>query len=275
MVVDVVGLAGVTIGAAAVLLAAYSVYNQRKSQGQLNQVQKHTERLQEQMDRKDNLRNLAEGLQRLISTLDKARSGIVHPRTSEDTNLEFRDLGRDILAFQHGTGENPTLKLTKLETGGEDSIEINNVDQALDIAKRTNHSILLHLKLTGANHGNLNLSQSYLIWDAITYINISYDVLDWLDANQKEVLNEFDNEILDRVERTIDTIFKGIIQNAIERKSGQQFNPDDYSEPAELAEDVFHYFLYYDGIEEDVESLSNKIDELQALRLRIMQTSYS
>lgn len=273
--VDPVAVIGALFGAGGLVAAAYSIYNQKKSQERLDEVQEHTDRVQERLERKEDLKATAETLGKIVSVLNQIESLVTQPESHEDVYLELRDLGRDILAFQHATGDVPVVWLDGIDTGGEDPIRINEPDQALEIAKTTNHSILFRLRIGKGDYSELDLSQSYLIWDAISYLNIGYGALGQLSEDHGDIIQEFDPNLADDIIDTMDEIFCGMMGRAIENRDGTTFDPREFENPNDISEGVLNYFIYYDGIEEDIRNLSALIDRTDDLRRNIVQTSYT
>lgn len=241
-----VGVGGLGVG-------AYSYYRQRETK-----------------QRKQRLNGLAEELNDLREGLEWVRDGYESPLTKTDLANQLNMLSKDCLAFKHETGKSPVVKLAG---ASEDEI-FKNKEQALDKYRTENTWAKVNLTIDprGTDYDSRLV---YGIYDHLLHLPKTYQTLDEIQEHHKGTLEEFDPGLYDEIEESLNQVIGESHAAVLENLDGIEIRPDDYENVGQISESIFNHFWWYDGIESDLQDLSEKMERLEETRTMILQASYS
>lgn len=241
-----VGVGGLGVG-------AYSYYRQRET-----------------TLRKQRLNELAEDLNDLREELEWLRDGYESPLSRTDLAHQLDLLAKDCLAFKHETGKPPIVKVAG--TTGEQPFK--NKEQALD-KYRSEHgyaSVSLRIDPRGTDYDTRII---YGIYDHLFRLPQTYQTLEQIQEHHKGTLEEFEPGLYGEIEESLNQIILESHGVVLESLGGTEIDPDHYENVASISEAIFDHFWRYEGIEDDLQDLSEKIEKLEETRTTILQASYS
>lgn len=254
---NIIGILGVIFGAAGFAVAVYSQYKQRK--------------FEEQFERKEELRDMAETLKDIIEIGQNIRKSYYDFTTHDDLVGQIRMVARGALAVHHSTDSNPTVALdeVRIRVDGQD-VAINSAEDALEARKDAGNIIHKSMYLPGAED-----DMKYVLADHLRHVGAVYRSIDNIQESHPELIEQFDSSLLDEFEHTFDNLLLGSYGQIIQKKDGVVFNPEEFDSTAALEEELFQEFYWYDGIEDDLDNLSQLIERAEDIRKSAVQTSYS
>lgn len=256
----------VGFGGIGAIVGIYSLYRQRQTRQQMNRVQ-------EQMDKKEDLQELAEDLQSLKENLQLFHDGLSKPEESIDTWTQLMDLGRNILAYKHYSGRVPRVQVEEIVIRTNDDTEdyrnMKQVKRLLDIGCYPTFRI----------EPNVEDDAKHLIWGIhfahpLLNVNVIYNSVEQV-SRYEGLVSQFDQDLVIESEALVDEIIESILDHVTENSEGKKFGPSNYNDINDLSRDIYHFFVYYDDIDEDLEELSALIDRIEDLRTTAVETSYS
>jgi hypothetical protein len=243
----------ILIGAGGLGVGAYSYYRQRESK-----------------QRKQRLNELAEQLNDLREGLEQVRDGYESPLSKTDLAYQLDLLAKDCLAFQHKTGEPPTVKLA----GAFEEEIFKNKEQALD--KYRSENTWAKVNLTIDPHGtDYDSRLVYPIYDHLLFLSRTYQTLAEIQEHHKGTLEEFEPGLYDDIEGNLNQVIRESHGTVLDNSDGKEIEPDEYESVEYISEAIFNHFWRYEGIESDLQELSEKIGKLEETRTMILQASYS
>jgi len=107
-VITIVGLGATTLG---LVITTAAFLRQRQNVKDEEQQRKRMER---RLNRKEELEELSEKLRDLHNRIRLLCERTTNPRSDEDIDLFLHDLARDLLAYYHTTGNDPTVAVPEV-----------------------------------------------------------------------------------------------------------------------------------------------------------------
>ena len=264
--VDMVTIAGTGIGAIGVAIGTYSLYKQRNTQEQMD-------RLEDQMDRKEELRNLSGKLGDLKQPLERMHRGLAKDVKEGDPWILFQDLSKNILAYEHYSGEIPRIKVDFIgfRTNSEELPYKNVSDTKVKIKDRYRPSIRLEPEIQDDAE---SFVWGLYVSDPFLSLYRLFEIKEEIEEHQ-EIISQFDETLLREIEVIVVNIVENIFEHADHRSSGKIFDPTEFKNVDTLALEVYEYFIEYDGFEDDLEELSNILKRTEEVRKTVLEASYS
>lgn len=99
-----------------------------------------------------------------------------------------------------------------------------------------------------------------------------------IQANPPEnidYMEKFSPELFDNLERCIDKILKECVKEAFANEPHPDIDLEEHEDIDKCAEAIISEILYYEGLMNDLEELSEIIEEIDDVRKRSLQISYS
>ncbi|WP_132056840.1 hypothetical protein [Halorussus amylolyticus] len=244
---------GIGLSLVAILIALHTKYKQRE---------------------KDRLRDLAGKLKTIRENLKYIPKTLQNPHSHEDLDLRLYEIPRDMLACHYKTGQDEVTISVKIETGyGEDSKELNNSEKIFD--KYINGE-RFHIRLRVGNPDEFYASdRQFLITDPFSYSSYFYDQVSDVEQEFGDVIEDFDEELLKNLKSHLRSMLRQHSNHLVEESQSFSLNVSDFESAEELGEEVFKELYYYNDLEDDIEELERKLEELESFRTTILQTSYS
>lgn len=243
----------ILFGAGGLGIGAYSYYKQRGNR-----------------QKKEKLKDLSDELNSLRRRVEQLHEGLAKPMSNEDLASQLDLLAKDILAFKHSTDDNPVLDLYFPMDDGA----LMNEQQALNVYKNDYDWVQFYAEIDSSGY-DYDSRHHYTVYDGIFLTAGAYRILDTIREHYKSILEDFDPDLYDSIETALDSVIKGIYSKVIRNTDGLQVNPDEYDNVAELSENVYEAFVWYDEIEQDLQELENLIGQIEDVRTAILQASYT
>jgi hypothetical protein len=264
---NIIGVLGTLFGAGGLFIGVYSHYKQR-------QFEKRQQQFEEQLKRKEELRELANTLRDTANKLNESCQSLKHPSNNGKLWYDLYDFSKDVLAYEHTNSTLPDIKVAVVKyEGGGDRINIKDPHEAIEI------------------YSNNEIPNIYLEIDnspgdpeEYTFLSISeaFNGIGWfkfhkrsLEEECEDLLNQMAPDLLDRVESQLDTILLNCFENALEVGPSTQFDPDEHLNIEDFAIGIVDDIIMYDNIDDDIEALSELVDEVEEIRKMALQSSYS
>ena len=219
--------------------------------------------------RKTRLKQLSEKLDEVRSRMERVEN-LESPYGHFDTAASLDDIAKSVVAYSYENDENPRVILSG---GLNDDVNINNGQQALDHYKQENDWVSVRLTLGDPNVSFNTYNQG--INDHLFYLGTCYEVLDEIQEDYIDILEEFAPKLHEKIESHLDRMIKMAHGNVIKHSNGIEIDPEEYDTAKEIGEEIFRFYWYYDGINQDLRKLSKLIDEVEDSRTTILQASYS
>lgn len=219
--------------------------------------------------RKQELNDLADELNELRWNIEDIVEVFESPTEKVDLSHQLDSCAKDVLAYKHETKNNALVKAKRSGT----KEKISNAGQVLDIYKNSDDYVWYNLTLE-SGHTEYESNLVYGISDHSANINSVYETIEELQEDHKGTLEEFSPGLYDEIEELMDIFVKNSYSQILGAKEGIEVNPDDHNNMEEMGRFLFFYFWYYDGIKEDLESLSELAEKIEETRTTILQASY-
>lgn len=224
--------------------------------------------------RKDRLKDLAAKLKSIRRNSERIGEVLENPRSHEDLDLRLYELPREMFACHHETGDEDVSILLTISTGfGEESKELEDRSEIFDRYKNNDR---LHLQLKVGNPDQLYASdRQYHMTDPFRYTSYIYEKISKIEEEYGSVIEEFNETLLGDLESHLDAMLKQHTDHLIVKSNIFSMNVNEFESADEIGEAVFRTMFYYNGLEDDLEELDEKLGEVEELRTTVLQTSYS
>lgn len=214
---------------------------------------------------------MAENLEEVHNRIEGFLQIIKEPRSHEDLDMSLYQIERDVLSYSHSEGDSPTIEYETTVLGdAQQTIDPSRL--GLEYAKEHDKkAVIFEFGVTGSESimtYSHNLGEFYS-WATWSYISIRR-----VTDQHSNLLNQFDSDILNDIEASLDNILLNILSNMSD-VGDIIIDPEDYGSTEEIGDDIYGTYIIYDGIEEDASKLARLSDELEEIRKRVIQTSYS
>lgn len=249
MVVELIAL---VISVVSVSVALHTKYRQRK---------------------KDELKQLSNDLQDLQKMSEDLLEVLFSPRVNEDNELSLEDLAKEVLTAKHETDRDQILIAVLISTTLSDNDAINDADEVLR-RYRENERVFWNFKI-GNMEELYTTGRTVHLHAPIDYTPHMYDKISKIESNYSDVISEFDDSLLDDFEGILDRIVKQTAKHGTGKYSNFHISVDDFEDTDEIGIHVFETTFHYNGIEEDIEDLEQKLDRIEEFRTTVLQASYS
>lgn len=249
MMVDVIPIPvlSILVGVLGLSLAAYTRYE--KSQEKMR-----TKRLKELSDKLDDIRSRLERLQSLKE-----------PYSHPDSAHALEAFSDALVAHEFETAELPQV----IVTPRVDDSEVENSDQALRVYKEKYTYVRVLISISSGNR------PSYDINHHIFYLGTAYQTLDEIREDYIDIIEEFSPGLLSDIESSIDELIRNCYGQVIKGRNGFTIDIHEYESTDKIGEHVFEGVWYYDGIEDDLAEIDEKVEEVEEVRTAILQASYT
>ncbi|WP_156224411.1 hypothetical protein [Haloferax gibbonsii] len=226
-----------------------------------------------QQRQKDKLRELANKLKRVQDDLQCIEREVTNPRTHEDIELSLTDIPREMLACKHELGKDNISIFTEVTTGfRSDSNDVPDPDK-LSNKIRSDEPYLVEVKI--GDRSEMYLSErNFMIDDPFRYSSRALTELSDIEEEFGTTIDEFNDSLIPELKSRLESIIRRHSEHIIHNDEFT-LQVSQYESTEEMGTAVFEQIYYYDGIEEDLEGLSEVYDEVEDLRTTILQTSYS
>lgn len=256
---DILQVFSVVLAAAALAVAIYSRRKQRKVEKRLN--------------RKEDLKSLADDLDDLRLYSEDLESNLRNPFNHDDLAMHLSSAARELLAVNHDSSQTPEVEYNLSIESDTEQIKPADPDELLDNLKQNTR---IHLSIAVGStideyDGYFGGSIDQALWPADGF----YDSLSDAKESHPELLDEFDTGIISDIEEKVDSIIIALAIEIIEIDEPVDFPVHEYEGTREISQAVFETAFYYNGIEEDLNELSNLNNQLADLRADVLQVSYS
>lgn len=274
---------GVAFGAVGAAVGGYAVYRSKKAAQRQKELIEKQERLEQQLERKEELQTVANNLSEVHEWLTDFHKTFADypPHSSVPEHSDYHSLWgslhhlcKDILAYEHATGKTPVLDLTvcTLAEGGE-QIPIESPEEAVKLYG-TNESPVI--SLTFEDEADYAEEALFCHLNDAFFGGSKFLVqLPRFNGGQKDAIDEFSPELLEKIEEIVKAIIESCIGSAMESEPRLELNSDEFESVNEMAETIFVDVLIYEGIEEDLQELERLIDEVEETRKSMIEVAYS
>ena len=219
------------------------------------------------------LRKLAQKLADVTQTADILITELRNPRTHEDLNVDLQEIAREALSCKHETGsETVLIALSPIESLSSEE-EITDYTELVNKHKSGEYFSLN--VVVGDREKMYTTKRKPLLHNPIRNSSYLYEYLDDIKQEHSEKMSEFDDSLLEDFEAHLDKIVNSSSKNITDAKNRFNFNINDFETTEEIGDYVFEETFYYDGIEEDLETLEELLEEVEELRKTVLQASYS
>ena len=251
--------AGLALSSAALLVAIKSKIDQRQ--------------LQEQLNRKAALEELAQDLSSLVNWIEQGLLLLENPTEWEDLRGQLRLLSNAVISHHHSTNEPVTIQYSFHVLKDGEREEIPHSERLLEII-RSNELPQIYLNIQGSEE-MFEQPLSYPVGDFYRFGVHIFESVDEIEQKNGRVLKEFSPDLIDEVESATECLFGNTAASVLQNEGEIVINPDNYSDATEVWEQIYSELLFYDGIEEDIERLEDSIGELEETRKSLIRTSFS
>lgn len=262
---NLVEVGSLIFGASGVGLAAYQVYKRKESE-------KRQKKLENQIERKEELQDLAEDVKDLKESLDLLQTYLLNPLEHEDMWFALRDISRDMLVYNHSNDDVPKISLSELTTGVGDQKEVlGTPEEVLNAYKK---GTLVFTKLQVSEEQNVYLGNaSYDIHHVIMPALHVFECLRDIDTEYADLIDKFDSSLTEDVRDATEDIVCQINKNLLQKRDGVEFDPGDYESTEDITDHVYRTFVLPEEIKEEVKDLDDLIDRVGEVQTSIMIAS--
>lgn len=235
-----------------------------------------------QLERKDDLRELANNLESIIKFMNDFSEDMSSYSDPSTTLYDSRHalwpclhhLSKDILSYKHKYDEVPYINISVFQfiEGGEQN-PIEDADTAIKLYDQ-HESPTISISLSD--------QKGYASEPIYCHLDDSYGSArkfkyqkDRILQEHRDLLDQFAPEILSQLEAQIDDILRHSINTAIQMDSQVRYDPDAYEDIQEISVDIYEDAIIYDGIEEDLNELQDLTEELKEIRKSAIQASFA
>ena len=250
--VSPLNIVAISISAVALILTVHTKYKQR-----------HKKKFKQLSGELDELVDITKDILQIYND----------PRSHEDIDISVDQLIREVIKTHHDTEGEQVQIIPKITTGtGDNKKEIDDVEKALDMYKSGD---FFSIYLTIGSREDMYVSSREINfippYDGVRFF---YDSLNEIQTEYSNVINEFDENLLENMEITVDEIAESALKVLLNEMQPIEVNVDQY-ESEELGEYLLDKMFYYDGVDQDLQQLENQVEDLEELRQLVLQTSYT
>lgn len=228
-------------------------------------------KLESQLEKKKELSEMAELLEEISNSMETAHDSLNNPWSWEDLHNDLRGLARSITAYYHESNEEAVVDLTLSSGYGEDAVVYEDTEHILENYKDEYPYLHAYPPKTEGSDWNFLYSLGY----SFRFLASCLDSIDELEEQYEDEISEFDRQVIDDSRTLIENIVENISKNVLENEGSVNINPDEYGRVEDISISIYHECLFYEGIESDLDELSELVDRIEKLRLQIVQASYS
>ena len=223
---------------------------------------------------KNKLRDLAAELKSIRSSAKHIGKTLENPHSLEDLDLRLYEIPREMLACKHEVGRDNISAVINVTTGyGEGSKDLDGFQEIFGKYKESEWFLI---KLWVGNVDEMYKSdREYILPNPFIYSTYVYENISEVEEQYGGIIEEFNESLLENLESHLDSMVRQHTNYLLEEANPISLNISEFESAEDIGDKVFRELYYYDGVEEDLEKLEKKLDEVNEMRTTVLQASYS
>lgn len=257
---DILSVLGVAFGGGGLVIGLYQYRKQKE--------------MERRIERKDDLKGFADTLEEIDEWIEEFESQLRDPGKESAVLYRTRDLFKEYYTHYSLTDEFPEAKLSicyfkseqkKLEIGSpEEFMEAIDEDKSPVITLE-----LPEIEAKGEDNTFVHLDRVFSGGRKFLYQHSKFS------DQHYEYLDEFAPGLLQELESEIENVIERCVEEAFSHEPYPKMSSLNSETIDDVAESCIEQILFYDGLEDDLDRISELRQEVNDTRKRALQTSYS
>lgn len=257
---DILSLLGVAFGAGGLIIGVYQYKKQQK--------------MEKRLERKEELREFADILEDLHEPLTKFESDLRESGEGSQFWHDARNFFKEYTAHLELSGSFPDTEVSVfryVEDGKR--VDIEDSSEFMHYTKNGDMPTIA-LELQGVDGHSTD--QTFVFLDRAFAGGAQYLYrINALSQEHSDYVDEFSPDLITAIEDKVHDIIQKCVDESFRHSPSCKIYYEDCDSIDEWANWVVDELLMYEGIEDDLDELSDLMEELEDTRKRALQTSYS